>query len=274
MSDLPWSKFFWSDWESDEGLRQCSLAAQGLWMRMLCICAKGDPPGYLAIAGNPLDVSGVAKAAGISMSEAETLMVELDQWGVFSRDRKGRIYSRRMVRDQKRSRDGKKYAKRRWSQGTDNKKELPLPNGSPKGVPKLQNPEAREEKKQVSPVPKSSSRKATRLPSDWQPTAGDLAFARQEGLSDREAQREAEKFRDYWLAKAGSGGTKLDWSRTWNNWVRTAAERKPKARALPPPGDEHAGRVAYARRTGKWPDQWGPRPPELDEPVDQLRLVQ
>lgn len=30
----------------------------------------------------------------------------------------------------------------------------------------------------------------------------------------------AESFRDYWIAKAGKDGVKLDWLATWRNWVR------------------------------------------------------
>ena len=91
MPELPWSKFSWSDWEADQGLKLCSLAAQGLWMRMLCVCAKGDPRGYLAINGHPLDSTGVARLCGISAEEADALMEELSLHGVFSRDRRGWI---------------------------------------------------------------------------------------------------------------------------------------------------------------------------------------
>jgi len=104
----PWSKFFWADWESDEGLRQCSLAAQGLWMRMLCICAKSDRHGYLLINGTHLDVPGLATAVSRPATEVAPLLDELDRWGVFSRNSKGQILSRRMVRDAKKSADGKK----------------------------------------------------------------------------------------------------------------------------------------------------------------------
>jgi hypothetical protein len=143
MAEMPWSKFFWSDWESDQGLRLCSLAAQGLWMRMLCVCAKGDPIGYLAINGKPLDSTGVARLCGISAEEAESLMEELDLNGVFSRDRRGWIYNRRMMKDAKKSATGKKYAKKRWKQDTDNKGKKSEPNGSPNGPPTTQKPEAR-----------------------------------------------------------------------------------------------------------------------------------
>lgn len=107
----PWSAFYWSDWESDAALRQCSLAAQGLWMRLLCICAKSEPVGYLAISGVDLDVAAVATAVSRPETEVASLMEELAKWGVFSRDRKGRIYCRRMVRDDKKAKTARNNGK-------------------------------------------------------------------------------------------------------------------------------------------------------------------
>jgi hypothetical protein len=111
-------------------------------MRMLCICAKGEPHGYLAIGGQPLDAAGVARSAGITTDEAETLMAELDRWGVFSRDRKRRIYSRRMVKDEKKAREGRKNAKKRWPQPTENADKNSKPNGGASGVPSSHMPSA------------------------------------------------------------------------------------------------------------------------------------
>lgn len=37
-----------------------------------------------------------------------------------------------------------------------------------------------------------------------------------------EAQEEAEMFANYWQARSGQGATKLDWFKTWQNWVRTS----------------------------------------------------
>ena len=99
MSGVIWSKFFWQDWETDHAVRLCSFAAQGLWMRMLCIAAAHDPIGYVAVAGKGLDETGLALLTGRQESEIASLLGELDQHGVFSRDRQGRIYSRRMIRD-------------------------------------------------------------------------------------------------------------------------------------------------------------------------------
>lgn len=146
MAARPWGKFFWADWESDEALRQCSLAAQGLWMRMLCICAKGDPYGYVSIAGVALDAAGLSTAVGRPEAEVAPLLAELGRWGVFSRDRKGRIYSRRMLRDEQRAQIGRKHVFKRWGQDTEEAEENRRPNRAPNRVPKTHMPEAREGK--------------------------------------------------------------------------------------------------------------------------------
>lgn len=41
-----------------------------------------------------------------------------------------------------------------------------------------------------------------------------------------DGKAETEKFRDYWHSKAGAAARKVDWERTWKNWIRTAAERQ------------------------------------------------
>jgi len=44
-------------------------------------------------------------------------------------------------------------------------------------------------------------------------------------MTQADADIELEKFQNYWLAKTGPNATKLDWDRTWRNWVHTAAPR-------------------------------------------------
>lgn len=97
--DNPSSVFYWKDYENDEGLRVSSLAAQGLWMRLLCVAAKADPYGYILVNGHPVEAAGIARLAGVTEDEAKPLLLELERNGVFSVDRRGRMFSRRMVRD-------------------------------------------------------------------------------------------------------------------------------------------------------------------------------
>lgn len=71
---------------------------------------------------------------------------------------------------------------------------------------------------------KRAHSRGSRLPEDWSPSVDDLAFAKQEGLTGCDLDRETQKFRDYWIAKPGQTGVKTDWSATWRNWVRRSAE--------------------------------------------------
>ncbi|MBX3653221.1 MAG: DUF1376 domain-containing protein [Ramlibacter sp.] len=71
-----------------------------------------------------------------------------------------------------------------------------------------------------SAVAGANSSRGARLADDWEPTAEDIAFCRKE-RPDLSPARVGEQFRDFWIAKAGKDGTKLDWAATWRNWVRS-----------------------------------------------------
>ena len=99
MSKNPWFKFCPSDWRGDPKLRMCSIAARGLWIEMMCIMHEAKPYGHLLIEGESVSDAELARAIGMDAGEVETLIAELEKWAVFSRNGKGVIYSRRMVRD-------------------------------------------------------------------------------------------------------------------------------------------------------------------------------
>ena len=101
MSGLPWGKFYWGDWENDPGLRVCSLAARGLWMNMLCIAAKSGRYGFVLLGGKPPSTEDLARLVGAPVEEVAAMIEELECRGIFSRDRNGTIYCRRMVRDER-----------------------------------------------------------------------------------------------------------------------------------------------------------------------------
>jgi DNA-binding transcriptional regulator YhcF (GntR family) len=100
----PWSKFFWADYDADEGLRVCSLAAQGLWMRMLCLMARATPKGELRVGGKPCSVQDMAKIVSENEETVQRLLNELKDRGVFSVNRVSVIFCRRMRKDAELSR--------------------------------------------------------------------------------------------------------------------------------------------------------------------------
>lgn len=96
---MPWTKFWWQDWERDPCLRVCSFAAKGLWMDMLCRMSASDEPGYLVVKGRPASDAEVAKMVGGERRQVARLLGELETNGVLSRDERGAIFCRRMARD-------------------------------------------------------------------------------------------------------------------------------------------------------------------------------
>ena len=99
MTAVTWSKFYWADWFSDANLRRCTLAAQGLWMNMLCISMQQEPCGYLKQGDEVLTVDDIAAMTGKKPKQTRALIAELERRQVLSRDAAGCIYSRRLVRD-------------------------------------------------------------------------------------------------------------------------------------------------------------------------------
>ena len=93
-------KFYPSDWWADPALRSCTIAARGLWVEMLCLMHEASPYGSLLINGARIDKKRLASLAGITEKECTALLLELEGFGVFSRDDDGTIYSRRMRRDE------------------------------------------------------------------------------------------------------------------------------------------------------------------------------
>lgn len=73
-------------------------------------------------------------------------------------------------------------------------------------------------------VPANGTRFAlTDLPSEW------LSWAILElGWDEFRAQRVFLVFADYWRAKPGAGGRKMDWIGTWRNWCRKDDESPPR----------------------------------------------
>ena len=107
-----WSKFWWCDWQNDAALRMCSLAAQGYWMRALCIMHEAEPVGHLTVNGRVPTTRQLAAITGATEKEVTVYTHELEENGVFSRLPDGTIICRRMVRDAAATDEGRKWGKK------------------------------------------------------------------------------------------------------------------------------------------------------------------
>jgi hypothetical protein len=72
------------------------------------------------------------------------------------------------------------------------------------------------------PIPRN---RGTRLPDDWNPSENLWSWGK-EKLPEADLRFETAAFKDFWAAKPGVAGTKLDWDKTWKTWVREAVRRR------------------------------------------------
>lgn len=117
----------------------------------------------------------------------------------------------------KRSEAGRKGNAMRWGSQTDR-------NAIADQSPRIAIDKERKEKDKKETSlrdAKKENPKATRLPDDWNPGTEGAAFATGLGLN---AEKVFAVFRDYWRAKPGAAGVKLDWPATWRNWCRKQSD--------------------------------------------------
>ncbi len=76
----------------------------------------------------------------------------------------------------------------------------------------------------AQPIAKPSALRGSRLPEGWRPSAEDLAYAQQRGLSREATEAMVLDFEQYWRAKAGKEAVKVDWHLTWQRWVRNSEQ--------------------------------------------------
>ena len=68
--------------------------------------------------------------------------------------------------------------------------------------------------------------KGSRLSTDFELPVSWIEFCQTE-RPDLNPKKVFDSFKDYWVAKAGAAGVKLDWNATWRNWVRNQNIAKP-----------------------------------------------
>lgn len=115
--------FFWSDWLGDQEVRRLTPAERGVWIDLLALAAAASPVGYVCDGkGRQLTMEEIARVTGETPEVVSNLIAGILEKGAASRDRTGRLFNRRMVRDAairlKRSeggrRGGKSTANKHW----------------------------------------------------------------------------------------------------------------------------------------------------------------
>lgn len=82
--------------------------------------------------------------------------------------------------------------------------------------------------------PRNVSPRASRLPNDWTCPPEWIEWATDLRMwHPNDASAEADIFANYWQARAGQAAAKLDWFKTWQNWVRRSDRPDGDYRPLP-----------------------------------------
>jgi hypothetical protein len=156
------------------------------------------------------------EAIALAVEELEALQASLDARRIADRDRK------RDQRERQKSANVTGQSEDSHGTVTDTVSPQSPPLKSPPHPLKITPP--------LTPhPPQNCARKARRLEADWKPEplngkAAEMVACWQAG----EVERELAKFKNYWFAKGGKDAAKLNWQRTWINWLISADERKPR----------------------------------------------
>jgi hypothetical protein len=134
----PWFKFYPADWQGDEKLRLCSMAARGMMAEFMCLMDRASPYGHLLVNGEtPNDTEMTRLVGAKSIIEFRRLRDELLERGVLSRTSEGIIFSRKMVRVAQRAAVGRETGKRGGSpllRGPNQSAPLPAASSGAAGI--------------------------------------------------------------------------------------------------------------------------------------------
>jgi len=221
---LAYFPMFPTDFDADTG--HLTLAEDGAYNRLLRLSWK-CPEAKL-----PDDLDWICRKARATTQEdralIEAMIVEF-----FTR-RGGKVFSQRLHKEwvqaneahTKRVSAGKNGGRAKALKNNENNSSNAFPDESNseamlKQCSSNQNQNQNHiEKEEANASSKKSAERGSRLPSDWTLPDEYRAEAKEMGASDYLISREADFFRDYWVAKAGKDGVKLDWLATWRNWIR------------------------------------------------------
>lgn len=208
----------------DPKVQRLSPALFKTWINLLCLASRNDGvlPGISDIAFIIRMDEEAANSAVIALIDGGLLDMEgggeisPHKWaerqfkGDSSTDRVKRFRERSMKRDETVSTSDVKRDETVSETASDTDTEQNRGRESALAGP-------------LSPKPSvSGSKKGSRVPIGFRPNPVDLAEANR--LIGTRVEIEILKFRDYWGARAGKDGLKLDWDATWRNWARRASE--------------------------------------------------
>lgn len=212
---LPYFPMFPADFEAKTS--HLTLAEDGAYNRLLRICWM--TPGCSIPADEAWIMRRVRAHSEDDREAVRSILAE------FFTVKNGRYSNARLTKEWLAANEAHERRKNAGAKGGAAKARKTNNNASSNAVakPKQPEPEPDIEKREA----KASPKKGSRLSSDWKLPREWGGWALSQGWPEPMIREEAEKFRDYWIARTGKEATKLDWQATWRNWMRNSKARKP-----------------------------------------------
>jgi uncharacterized protein YdaU (DUF1376 family) len=239
MSQAPFVPFYTSDFLG--GTSGMTAATKGVYITLLCLMYEAEAP-------LPQSWETLARRCGCTLPAFRRAVESLEDDGKIVTT-EGGLWSpkcdKHIAQRRERQSSATAAAKTRWGKAKEKQCGTDAPASSAQCQPE---PEPEPYKAGAGAPSVGARKRGTRLPADWALPDDWRDWAVSEhGMTADAARFEADKFRDYWHAKAGRDACKLDWLATWRNWCRTAAARRPT---------QPATITQFPRIRAKLPEGW------------------
>lgn len=220
--------FFVDDYEANTA--HLTLEEDGVYNRLLRLCWR--TPG----CSIPHDDAWIRRMMRVDEATYSTVVIPIVN--EFFKVDKARLFSPRLMREylvakekhEKRVKAGKKGGRPAKSL-KNNKTDKSNAKAMPKQNESNHNHNHNHSKKVIVEETITQKNRGSRLSDNWYPDQEDeslIALVKRLNLSPDQLQNHFESFKDYWTAKPGKDGVKLDWQATWRNWLRNSRQAHSK----------------------------------------------
>jgi hypothetical protein len=213
-----WFKFDFKAWRSDPQLGMCSMSAQGVWINAICAMMESDSA---ELSGT---VPELCRVIGCFPDELEPAIDELERTGAADVTRRNgyvTLLSRRLSKEL----NSKVCNNLRQQKFRRNAEVTPVSRDRVRD--RVRDRERNTEEATLSRGPVTvvteTPKRGSRLNENFAITEDMRAWATEKGVRV-DLVRETEKFCNYYRAKSGQKGVRLDWAATWRNWILKAEE--------------------------------------------------
>lgn len=205
---LPWFSFYPDDYLHDTyDLTACE---HGIYLLLLCR--------YWVSGPLKPDMRSLCRAAAGAKPRHVTAILERF-WVLTDEGWVNERMQKEMVKSSERVSRAVNANKARWEKNPTETTTEPVQMESVTNSNRHTHIQEQEEEREEQRNKEEKPRRGSRLsPSETIPDAY-LAFAKKE-RPDLDAHRIWATFCDYWVARPGQAGIKLDWLATWRNWIR------------------------------------------------------